>query len=69
MICPLIPNKVSYSSNMATVLATHLENDFLSNEAKRLEEEAKIAMADAKRQAEFNLQLMKRYLCVAITDA
>ena len=32
----------------------------LSNEAKRLEDEAKVAMADAQRQAEFNLQLMKR---------
>ena len=34
----------------------------LSNEAKRLEDEAKVAMADAQRQAEFNLQLMKRFV-------
>jgi len=45
------------------VLKLFLESENgLSNEAKRLEDEAKVAMADAQRQAEFNLQLMKRYI-------
>jgi len=51
--------KVYYVNDLSSDSETESENG-LANEAKRLEDEAKVAMADAQRQAEFNLQLMKR---------